>query len=88
MAARNINDQQRQQWVQADPSLALLFAQSRLGMRDFVVANRAIIDERIKANRTQISAQGWQVPPPSMLTTPLPKAGRPKGGKGGARHKY
>ena len=85
MASRSINDKERQGWVAADPELALMWAESRLGMRDFIYSNRDAIDAFIRTKSNSISAQGWGTPPPAMLTVPLPTAGRPKGGKGKPR---
>jgi hypothetical protein len=86
MPPRFINDPEREQWVRADETLHLMHLNSGLGIKDFVYSRRSQIDRHIIDNikpTMGVTAQGWQTPPPSMLTVPLPKPkrGRPRKNK-------
>jgi hypothetical protein len=52
-----VNDDDREQWVNNDEDLYVLWKRSRLSLRKFVRENRALIDEHVAArNKHQLPA--------------------------------
>jgi hypothetical protein len=53
-----VNDDDREGWVNNDEDLYLLWKRSRLSLRKFVRANRALIDEHVEA-RNKLKLPAW-----------------------------